>query len=37
MIDPSDLDTVEFPLNTLGEEELCPGSSALEAFNANLQ
>jgi 2-oxoglutarate ferredoxin oxidoreductase subunit beta len=33
----SHLNTVEFPLNTLGEEELCPGLAALEAFNADLQ
>jgi 2-oxoglutarate ferredoxin oxidoreductase subunit beta len=33
----SNLNTVEFPLNTLGEEELCPGSTALEAFNVGLQ
>ena len=31
------LNTVEFPLNTLGEEELCPGIAALDAFNAGLQ
>jgi 2-oxoglutarate ferredoxin oxidoreductase subunit beta len=33
----SNLNTVEFPLNTLGEEELCPGAAALDAFNASLQ
>ncbi len=33
----SNLNTVEFPLNTLGEEELCPGSAALDLFNADLQ
>jgi 2-oxoglutarate ferredoxin oxidoreductase subunit beta len=26
--------TVEVPLNSLGEAELCPGAAALEAFNA---
>jgi 2-oxoglutarate ferredoxin oxidoreductase subunit beta len=28
------LNTVETPLNRLGEAELCPGAAALEAFNA---
>ena len=28
------LDTVDMPLNRLGEAELCPGSAALDAFNA---
>jgi 2-oxoglutarate ferredoxin oxidoreductase subunit beta len=28
------LDTVETPLNRLGEEELCPGPAALAQFNA---
>jgi len=31
------LNTVQVPLNTLGERELCPGSSALEKFNAGLR
>ncbi|HET9630364.1 MAG TPA: 2-oxoacid:ferredoxin oxidoreductase subunit beta, partial [Novosphingobium sp.] len=31
------LNTVETPLNQLGETELCPGSEALEAFNASLR
>lgn len=33
----SNLNTVELPLNTLGEEELCPGSAALQAFNISLK
>jgi 2-oxoglutarate ferredoxin oxidoreductase subunit beta len=28
------LDTVDAPLNGLGEAELCPGSTALAQFNA---
>ena len=36
--DPADmhdfLDTVETPLNGLGEAELCPGPDALARFNA---
>ena len=32
----SHLDTVAAPLNTLGEKELCPGSTALEKINAEL-
>ena len=28
------LNTVETPLNTLDEKELCPGSAALEKINA---
>ena len=28
------LDTVEAPLNTLGENELCPGQEALDRYNA---
>jgi 2-oxoglutarate ferredoxin oxidoreductase subunit beta len=28
------LDTVEAPLNALGEAELCPGPDALTRFNA---
>ncbi|MGH6670780.1 MAG: 2-oxoacid:ferredoxin oxidoreductase subunit beta [Xanthobacteraceae bacterium] len=39
--DPEDLhthlDTVEAPLNTLGEKELCPGSAALDKINAGLR
>jgi 2-oxoglutarate ferredoxin oxidoreductase subunit beta len=31
------LNTVEAPLNTLGEKELCPGSAALDAINAGLR
>src|SRR5271163_4822672 len=31
------LDTVAVPLNTLGEKELCPGSAALDKFNASLR
>jgi 2-oxoglutarate ferredoxin oxidoreductase subunit beta len=31
------LDTVETPLNGLGEAELCPGESALEGINAALR
>ena len=31
------LNTVDIPLNTLGEEELCPGAAALEALNAALR
>ena len=31
------LNTVETPLNTLGEKELCPGSAALDKFNASLR
>ncbi|MBI4693164.1 MAG: 2-oxoacid:ferredoxin oxidoreductase subunit beta [Gammaproteobacteria bacterium] len=38
---PSDLhqylNTTDRPLNTLGEAELCPGSAALEKFNAGLR
>jgi 2-oxoglutarate/2-oxoacid ferredoxin oxidoreductase subunit beta len=33
----SHLNTVEAPLNTLGEKELCPGSAALEKINAALR
>jgi 2-oxoglutarate ferredoxin oxidoreductase subunit beta len=33
----SHLDTVEAPLNTLGEKVLCPGSAALEKINASLR
>jgi len=39
--DPEDLHahlaTVEAPLNTLSEKELCPGSAALEKINASLR
>jgi 2-oxoglutarate ferredoxin oxidoreductase subunit beta len=31
------LNTVAAPLNALGEKELCPGSSALDRFNASLR
>jgi 2-oxoglutarate/2-oxoacid ferredoxin oxidoreductase subunit beta len=31
------LNTVETPLNALGEAELCPGSAALDKFNASLR
>jgi 2-oxoglutarate/2-oxoacid ferredoxin oxidoreductase subunit beta len=31
------LNTVETPLNQLGERELCPGSVALERINAALR
>jgi 2-oxoglutarate/2-oxoacid ferredoxin oxidoreductase subunit beta len=31
------LRTVNKPLNALGERELCPGSAALEKFNASLR
>jgi 2-oxoglutarate/2-oxoacid ferredoxin oxidoreductase subunit beta len=31
------LATVEAPLNSLGEKELCPGSAALDKFNASLR
>jgi len=33
----SHLNTVEAPLNTLGEKTLCPGSAALEKINAALR
>jgi 2-oxoglutarate ferredoxin oxidoreductase subunit beta len=33
----SHLNTVETPLNTLGEKELCPGTAALEKINASLR
>jgi 2-oxoglutarate ferredoxin oxidoreductase subunit beta len=39
--DPDDLHshlaTVTTPLNALGEAELCPGSAALDKFNASLR
>ncbi len=31
------METVEMPLNLLGEEELCPGVPAIEAINAGLR
>jgi 2-oxoglutarate ferredoxin oxidoreductase subunit beta len=31
------LNTIEAPLNTLGEKELCPGSTALDKINASLR
>jgi len=31
------LNTVEVPLNTLGEKDLCPGSAALDKINAGLR
>ncbi len=31
------LNTVETPLNSLGEAELCPGSAALDKFNSSLR
>jgi 2-oxoglutarate/2-oxoacid ferredoxin oxidoreductase subunit beta len=31
------LNTVDAPLNTLGEEQLCPGSAALDKINASLR
>jgi 2-oxoglutarate ferredoxin oxidoreductase subunit beta len=31
------LDTIETPLNALGEAELCPGSAALDEVNASLR
>jgi 2-oxoglutarate ferredoxin oxidoreductase subunit beta len=31
------LNTVDVPLNKLGERELCPGSAVLEKFNASLR
>jgi 2-oxoglutarate ferredoxin oxidoreductase subunit beta len=31
------LNTVDVPLNKLGERELCPGSAALDKFNASLR
>jgi len=33
----SHLNTVEAPLNTLGEADLCPGSAALDKINASLR
>ena len=31
------LNTVEQPLNALGDKELCPGSTALDKINASLR
>ena len=31
------LDTVQAPLNTLASKDLCPGSAALDRFNASLR
>jgi len=31
------LNTVETPLNQMGERELCPGSVALDRINASLR
>jgi 2-oxoglutarate ferredoxin oxidoreductase subunit beta len=31
------LNTIDTPLNTLGEQELCPGSAALDKINASLR
>jgi len=31
------INTVETPLNQLGERELCPGNVALERINASLR
>ena len=42
-VDPSSrdmhhhLNTVDVPLNTLGDADLCPGSSALDRINASLR
>jgi len=33
----ANLNTVETPLNQLGERDLCPGNAALEKFNASLR
>jgi len=33
----ANLNTVDAPLNKLGERELCPGSATLEKFNASLR
>jgi 2-oxoglutarate ferredoxin oxidoreductase subunit beta len=33
----SHLDTVDTPLNQLGEKALCPGSAALDKINASLR
>jgi 2-oxoglutarate ferredoxin oxidoreductase subunit beta len=33
----SHLNTVDAPLNSLDEKELCPGSAALESINASLR
>ena len=31
------LNTIDGPLNALGDNELCPGSAALDKFNASLR
>jgi len=31
------LNTVEMPLNALGDAELCPGSAAIAGINASLR
>ena len=31
------LNTVDGPLDALGEKDLCPGSAALDKFNASLR
>jgi 2-oxoglutarate ferredoxin oxidoreductase subunit beta len=31
------LNTVDTPLNALGEKDLCPGAAVLEKINANLR
>ena len=31
------LNTVETPLNQLGDAELCPGAAVLESINASLR
>ncbi len=33
----ANLNTVDAPLNKLGERELCPGSATLAKFNATLR
>ena len=33
----SHLNTVDTPLNQLGERELCPGAAALQKFNSSLR
>ena len=31
------LNTVDAPLNSLGDQELCPGANAIEGINAQLR
>ena len=31
------MNIVDVPLNSLGEEELCPGAKAIEGINAQLR